>query len=82
MIDWIDFIKYDWTLSYNMSYKRQLHYNILWLQILLGEGEEEKEESLSEEEDNIILRTALVQWLNTRYLKPRIYHVAKSKHWW
>ncbi len=62
--------------------KRQIYYNVLCLQILLDEEYEEYEESSSEEEDSTILRTALIQQLNTRYLKPRIYHVAKSKHWW
>jgi hypothetical protein len=62
--------------------KRQIYYNVLCLQILLDEGYEKYEESSSEEEDNTILRLALIQQLNTRYLKPHIYHVAKSKHWW
>src|SRR5215216_352424 len=58
---------------------RKIYYNALWLQVLLGE---EEEENSSDEEENMILRTALIQRLNTRYLKPRIYNVAKSKHWW
>jgi len=58
---------------------RKIYYNALWLQVLLGE---EEEENSSDEEENMVLRTALIQRLNTRYLKPRIYNVAKSKHWW
>ncbi len=60
--------------------KRQIYYNVLCLQILLDEEYEKYEKSSSEEEDNTILRTALIQQLNTWYLKPCIYHVAKSKH--
>ena len=62
--------------------KRQIYYNVLCLQILLDKEYEKYKESSSKEEDNTILQTALIQQLNTRYLKPRIYHVAKSKHWW
>ena len=62
--------------------KRQIYYNVLWLQILLGEEEEEEEGNSSEEEDNTILQVVLIRRLNTRYIKPRIYCVAKSKHWW
>ncbi|CAG8712532.1 16411_t:CDS:1, partial [Funneliformis caledonium] len=55
--------------------------NALVLQ-LLGAEFEDNEASSSKEEDNIILQTVLIQRLNTRYLKFRIYHVAKSKDWW
>jgi hypothetical protein len=58
----------------------------LWLQTLLeDEAEEEEEEnggSSSEEDENIIIKATLLQRLNTRYLKPRIYRVVKSKCWW
>ncbi|CAG8720441.1 15676_t:CDS:2, partial [Funneliformis caledonium] len=43
---------------------------------------EEEEETSSEKEESIILKATLVQQLTTRYLKSRIYYVAKSKHWW
>ena len=55
--------------------------NVLWLQLLGAEFEDDKASS-SEEEDNIILQTVLIQRLNTQYLKSQIYHVAKSKDWW
>ncbi|CAG8746205.1 6806_t:CDS:1, partial [Funneliformis caledonium] len=48
------------------------------LQLLEAEFEDD-EASSSEEEDNIILQTVLIQRLNTRYFKPWIYHVTKSK---
>ena len=81
MINQIDLVKYDWICLCNMN-KQQIYYNVLCLQILLDEEYEEYEESSSEKEDNTILQMALIQQLNTWYLKPRIYHVAKSKHWW
>jgi hypothetical protein len=69
-------------LRYNMNCKEKL-YNLLWLQVFLrDEQEEEDEETSSDEEENIILQTALIRRLNTRYLKSRLYHVVKSKHWW
>src|ERR1043166_6774316 len=61
-----------------MNYRQQLYYNVLWLQILLGEEEEEEEENSSEEEDNTVLQMVLIRRLNTRYIKPRIYCVASS----
>ena len=64
-----------------MNYRQQIYYNVLWLQILLGE-EEEEEGNSSEEEDNTVLQMVLIRRLNTNYIKPRIYCVAKSKHWW
>ncbi len=58
-------------------------YNALWLQIFLeDEHEEEEEGTSSEEEDNNILQAALIRRLNTRYLRPRLYNVVKSKDWW
>jgi hypothetical protein len=60
--------------------RKERTYNALWLQLLGAEFEDEA--SSSEEEDNIILQTVLIQRSNTRYLNPRIYHVAKSKDWW
>lgn len=57
-------------------------YNVLWLQMLLGDEHEKEEVNSSEEEDNVIVQAALIRRLNTWYLKPRIYHVIKSKHWW
>jgi len=62
--------------------KQQIYYNVLCLQILLDKEYEKYKESSSKEEDNTILQTALIQQLNTRYLKSHIYYVAKSKHWW
>jgi len=64
--------------------QKQKTRNVLWLQLLLEDKPEEEEdkESSSEEEDNVILQAALIRRLNTRYLRPRIYHVAKSKYWW
>ncbi len=49
---------------------------------LEDEYEEENEGTSSDEENNNILQAVLIKWLNTRYLKPRLYHVAKSRHWW
>ena len=64
-----------------MNRKKRI-YNVLWLQMLLGDEHEDEEVNSSEEEDNIIVQAALIKRLNTRYLKPRIYRVIKSKHWW
>ena len=59
--------------------QKQKTRNVLWLQLLLEDKPEEEEdkESSSEEEDNVILQAALIRRLNTRYLRSRIYHVAK-----
>ncbi len=35
-----------------MNYKRQIYYNVLWLQILLGEDEGEEDGNSSKKEDN------------------------------
>ena len=40
--------------------KRQIYYNVLYLQILLDEEYKEYEKSSSEEEDNTILWMALI----------------------
>ena len=62
--------------------RKERTYNVLRLQVFLEEEhKEEEEKSLSDEEDNVILQTALIRRLNTRYLKSRLYRVVKSKHW-
>ena len=67
---------------YNMNHKERI-YNVLWLQMFLkDEYEEENEGTLSDEEDNNILQAVLIKRLNTWYLKSRLYHIAKSRHWW
>ena len=43
-----------------MNYRQQIYYNVLWLQILLGEEEEEEEGNSSEEEDNTVLQMVLI----------------------
>src|SRR5438045_3360472 len=63
--------------------RKERTYNVLRLQVFLEEEHEEEEEGTSsDEEDNVILQIALIRRLNTRYLKSRLYHVVKSKHWW
>jgi hypothetical protein len=62
--------------------RRERFQNLLLLQTFLEEEFEEEEGTSSEEEESIVLKTILIQRLNTRYLKPRIHRVAKSKHWW
>ena len=77
--------KYDWVSLCSLYFitinQKQKIRNVLWLQLLLEDKPEEEEdkESSSEEEDNVILQAALIRRLNTRYLRPRIYHVAKSE---
>ena len=69
-------------LRYDMNRKERI-YNVLWLQMFLeDEYEEENEGTSSDKEDNTILQAVLIKRLNTRYLKPRLYRVAKSRHWW
>ena len=48
--------------------RRQQIRKALWLQTLL-ENESEEEETSTEEDESIILKAALTQRLNTRYLK-------------
>ena len=65
-----------------MNRKRQIHRTLLLQTLLENESKEKEEGTSSEEEESIILKATLIQRLNTRYLKSRLYRVAKSKHWW
>ena len=47
-----------------MNRKKRI-YNVLWLQMLLGDEHEKEEVNSSEEEDNVIVQAALIRRLNT-----------------